>query len=150
MLEDKAKREACISTVTSLLDSFCATHFSDETTEYVRVLWARICRKRTYRLTRVKPEVWASAVVHVIARLNFLFDAENANRMTADDICNFFGTRKSNVSTRAAAIEKACRIGMGEPGLCSTRISDSLTMVQLPNGLVVPLQMARQMGLVKK
>ncbi len=114
------------------------------------VLWARICRKRTARLIGVKPEVWASAVVYVIARLNFLFDPENANRMTPDDICHFFGTRKGNVSKRATAIEKACRIHMGEPGLCSTRISDSLTIAQLPNGLMVPLQMARKMGLVKE
>ena len=61
MLEDKAKREARIVEVTSLLESFCARHFSDETTKYARVLWARICPKRTSRLTGVKPEVWASA-----------------------------------------------------------------------------------------
>jgi hypothetical protein len=150
VLEDKAKREACIAAVTSLLESFCASHFSHETAEYVRVLWTRICRKRNSRLTGVKPEVWASAVVYVIARLNFLFDPENADRLTSDTICNFFGTKKSTVSARATAIEKGCRIRMGEPGLCSDRISDSLTIIQLPNGLVVPLQIARQMGLVKE
>ncbi len=87
-------------------------------------------------------------MVYVIARLNFLFDSKSPNYLTADGICAFFGTKKTTVSARAADIEKACRIRMGQEGLCDPGITDSLTFVKLSNGMVVPKKMAREAGLI--
>jgi len=111
-------------------------------------LWEKVGRKRTYVITGGKKEIWASAVVYVIARLNFLFDPANPNYLTADQICAFFGTKKSTVASRAGDIEKACKIRMGHEGLCDQRISDSLPLVKLSNGMVIPMNVAREMGLV--
>ncbi len=91
--------------------------------------------------------MWASAVVYVIARLNFLFDQNSPNYLPPDEICDYFGTKKSTVSARAAQIEKACRIKMGHEDLCGPEISDSLTLVRLPNGLVLTKQAAKEMGI---
>jgi len=87
-------------------------------------------------------------VVYVIARLNFLFDRDSPNYLTSDQICDFFGTKKSTVSFRASDIEKACKIRMGYEDLCDQSISDSLTYVELPNGMVVPMSFLRERGLV--
>jgi len=67
--------------------------------------------------------------------------------MTPDTICDFFGTKKSTASAKAAQIEQACRIRMGHEGLCSSQISDSLTFVELPSGMVLTKKMAKEMGI---
>ena len=142
------KKQARIEEVTTLLNVFSQTHLTPELAGYVRKLWEQIARKRNYVITGGAKEVWASAVVYVIARLNFLFDSKSPTYLTADTICAFFGTKKTTVSARAADIEKACRIRMGQEGLCNPDIADALTFVKLPNGMVIPKKMAREAGLI--
>lgn len=144
----EARKQARIEEVGVLLDAFTQAHLTPELGGYARELWEQIGRKRKYIITGGAKEVWAAAVVYVIARLNFLFDSKNPNYLTVDDICAFFGTKKTTVSARAADIEKACRIRMGQEGLCSPDIADSLTFVKLQNGMVIPRNMAREAGLI--
>ena len=99
-------------------------------------------------ITGGRPEVWASAAVYVIARLNFLFDRQSKNFLPPDTICNFFGTRKNTISAKATEIEKACKITMGQDGFCSPEIVDSLSFVQLPNGLMLTRKQAKEMGMI--
>ena len=68
------KKAARIKEVEGLLDGFSREHLTPELAGYVRKLWEQIGRKRNYVITGGKPEVWASAVIYVIARVNFLFD----------------------------------------------------------------------------
>lgn len=142
------KKQTRIDEVQGLLDAFCTEHLTPELTGYVQELWEKIGRKRNYVITGGKKEIWASAVVYVIARLNFLFDPASPNYLTPDQICAFFNTKKSTVGSRASDIEKACKIQMGQEGLCDRNISDSLTYVKLPNGMIVPMSLARKMGLI--
>lgn len=143
-----ARKQARIDEVFALLDAFSQAHLTPELAGYVRKLWDQIGRKRKYVITGGAKEVWAAAVVYVIARLNFLFDSRSPNYLTANVISAFFGTKKTTVSARAADIEKACRIRMGQDGLCSPDIADALTFVKLPNGMVIPKNMAREAGLI--
>lgn len=142
------KKQIRIDEVQNLLDVFCEKYLTPQLTVYVQKLWEKIGRKRTYVITGGRTEIWASAVVYVIARLNFLFDRDSPNYLTSDQICDFFGTKKSTVASRASDIEKACKIRMGHEALCDQSISDSLTLVKLSNGMVVPMSVAREMGLV--
>ena len=141
----KAKR---IEEVQSLLDEISKDRLTPELAGYVRRLWEQISRKRNYVITGGQPEIWASAVVYVIARLNFLFDRSQPDYLPPDAICDFFGTKKTTIASKAAQIEKACKIRMGQEGLCRPEISDSLSFVQLSNGMVVTSQMAGEMGLL--
>ncbi len=143
-----ARKQARIVEVAALLDAFSAAHLTPELAGYARKLWEQIGRKRNYVITGGAKEVWAAAVVYVIARLNFLFDSKNPNHLTADGICAFFCVKKTTVSARAADIEKACKIRMGQEGLCNPDIADMLTFVKLPNGMVIPRSMARESGLI--
>jgi len=142
------KKTARIEEVQALLEAFLREHLTPELAGYVRELWKQIGGKRTFVITGGKKEVWASAVIYVIARLNFLFDRSNPHYLSPDVICGFFGTKKSTVASKATQIEHACRIGMGQEGLCSPEISDSFTFLQFPNGLVVSKKMAKDMGLL--
>jgi len=142
------RKQARIEEVSELLDAFSAAHLMPELAGYARKLWEQIGRKRNYVITGGAKEVWAAAVVYAIARLNFLFDSKHPNHLTADGICVFFGVKKTTVSARAADIEKACKIRMGQEGLCNPDIADMLTFVKLSNGMVVPKKMAREAGLI--
>jgi hypothetical protein len=141
-----AKKAARIKEVQELMDAFSQKHLTPELADYVRKLWEQIGRKRNFVITGGKPEIWASAVVYVIARINFLFDRSNPHYLTPDVICDFFGTKKTTVSTKATQIEKTCQIRLGQEGLCSPDLSDSFTFVQLPNGMVLTKKMAKEMG----
>ena len=132
--------------VNQLLEDFSKVHLNDELLEYCYRLWDKIGRKRNYIITGGKKEVWTSAVIYAIARLNFLFDSKSSNPLTADIICDFLGTKKSTVSAKATDIEKACKIKMGEEGLCSSRITDSFSFVQLSNGMILTKGQAKELG----
>ena len=145
------RKQTRIDEVKHLLAEFVRQHLASapELAGYIERLWDQIGRKRNYVITGGTPEVWAAAVVYVVARLNFLFDRSSANHLSPDSICGFFGTKKGTVSARAAEIEKACRIRTGQEGLCSEEISDALTFVQLSNGIVISKRMAREMGIAR-
>jgi hypothetical protein len=144
------KKQARIDEVKALLADFSKQHLATapDVAGYIEKLWDQIARKRSYVITGGTKEVWASAVVYVIARLNFLFDKASPNYLTPDTICGYFATKKGTVSARAAEIEKLCRIRVGHEGLCRPEISDELTFVELPNGMVLPKRMAREMGIL--
>lgn len=84
----------------------------------------------------------------MIARLNFLFDPESEFCLTADTICDFFGTKKSTIGSKATHIENICNLGLGAEGFCNQKISDSLTLVELPNGLLIPKSMLPEFEIV--
>jgi len=144
----ETKKATRVEEIQELLDDFSQRHLTPELARYVRRLWQRLARQHTYPITGGKPEIWASAVVYVIARLNFLFDRSSPQHLSADTICDFFGTKKSTVSAKAAQIEAICRIRMGEEGLCSREISDSFSFVKLPNGMIISKKMARETGIL--
>jgi hypothetical protein len=144
----KVEKTERLKEIKELVQAFCDLHLNEELAGYALKLCDTLGRKRTLAVTRGRKEIWAAAIVYVIARLNFLFDRENEYFLTGDTICEFFGTQKTTVGNKATQIEKACRIGMGAEGFCSQHISDTFTLVELPNGLVVPKSMLSDFEIV--
>jgi hypothetical protein len=145
-MDSKELKQKRIKEVQILLEDFATHHLSLELSGYVFKLWAQLGRKRHYVITSGKKEIWAAAVVYVIARVNFLFDKSSSNHLEPDLISGFFGANKNTVAGRARDIENECKIRIGHEGLCSQEISDSLTSVQLPNKMIVSKKMAKAMG----
>jgi hypothetical protein len=135
---DKSER---LQEVKELVRGFCDQYLNEELAGYALKLCDKLGRKRTLSIVRGRKQIWAASIVYVIARLNFLFDVENELFLTADTICEFFGAKKSTIGNKATQIEKACNLGLGAEGFCSPEISDALTLVELPNGLVIPKSM---------
>jgi len=144
---DKAERVAKIN---EMIHSFCEEHLTQELEGYAVKLCERLGRKRIINITRGKKEIWAASIIYVIARLNFLFDKQNENYITVDTICNYFGTKKSTIGTKATQIEKACNLGIGAEGYCSKEISDSFTFYQTPEGFIIPKSMIDDRGFIIK
>lgn len=147
-MNEKEKKQERAKKISNLINGFCNRYLNDDLQGYAMKLLERLTRKRTYSITSGRIEIWASAIIWVIARLNFLLDSQNSNNISTDTICDFFDTKKSTVGNRATDIEKACKIRMGEEGLCNSEISDSLSFVQLPNGIVLTKRMAKEAGLL--
>ena len=142
-MNEKEKKQERAKEIRNLINEFCNRYLNDELRGYAIKLLEKLTRKRTYSIISGRIEIWASAIIWVIARLNFLFDY-----ISTDTICDFFGTKKSTAGSKATDIEKACKIRMGEEGFCSSEISDSLSFVQLPNGIVLTKKMAKEAGLL--
>ena len=142
---EKAKR---LDEIEQLVLAFYEEHLNDELAGYALKLCKTLGRKRKISIDRGRKEIWAASVVYVIARLNFLFDPENELFLTADTICDYFGTKKSTIGSKATQIENVCNIGLGAEGFCSPEISDSLTLIELPNGLVIPKSMVPRLDFV--
>lgn len=147
-MNEKEKKQKRAKEISNLINEFCNRYLNDDLQSYAMKLLEKLTRKKTYSITSGRIEIWASAIIWVIARLNFLFDSENPNNISTDNICDFFDTKKSTVGNKATDIEKACKIRMGEEGLCNSEISDSLSFVQLPNGIVLTKEMAKESGLL--
>ena len=138
MKDGKALR---LSEVKEMIRSFCAKHLNEEMEGYALKLCDELGRKRKLSMTRGKKEIWAASIVYAIARLNFLFDKENENYITADTICDFFEAKKSTVGNKATQIENACSLRLGAEGYCSKHITDSFSFVQTPDGFIFPKSM---------
>lgn len=133
--------------ITTLVEAFGMRHLDDELTGYALKLCDTLSRKRKLNIARGKKEIWAAAIIYVIARMNFLFDKASPCFLTTETICDYFGTKKTSSSNKASLIEKACDFGIAEPGYCSREISESLSFVQLPNGMIMPKSMFSEISI---
>lgn len=146
----KEERTGRITEIKAAVKSFCDTNLNEEFGSYAQRLCDKLGRKRTLSITSGRPEIWSAAIIYVIARLNFLFDQSQKHYISADAICDFFGVKKSTASQKATLIEKACKIRMGEPEFCNEKFSDMFTLIQTPEGIVIPLSMLKEHSIMKK
>jgi hypothetical protein len=135
--------------VAALLEQFGQAHLDPELTTFTLELWRRICRRQIIDCRRGKPAVWAASVVHVIARMNFLFDCGQPVHVTFDTISGWFQVNKNTLGGKATEIERALRLSQhAEPGLCRSQFINDFTTVRLSNGMLLSLSTAKRMGLV--
>lgn len=142
-----AERRERFQEVAALVEQFGRQHLDEELTGFALELWNRLCRRKTPDCLSGKPSIWAASVVHVIARMNFLFDRSQPVHLTFGVICDFFQTNKTTVGGKATQIERALRLGQhNEPGLCRREFLETFTWVELSNGAALTWKMAREMG----
>jgi hypothetical protein len=146
--DPKLNKQDRVEGIRDLIVKFGDTHLTPELKTYCLKLLDLLAKKRTCDITRGQIDIWASAIVLVIARLNFLFDKKGLIYLPVEKIYEYFGTKRGAVSLRAAEIEKVCKITIGHEGLCDQEISDQLSFIQLPNGMVMPKSMAKKAGII--
>jgi len=128
------------SEISSLVNRFCEKYLNGEYRSLCEKVILKLSRKRHVLFLTGKVEIWASAVVWCIARINFLFDKNNKYYLTGDDICNYFGTRKSTVGQKASLIEKTLKIKLFDENFCTQELIENSPFRNLImiNGLIVP------------
>ena len=136
MSSDEQKQR--LAEIKNLIIPFCQKFLNDEYTGFIIKLADKLSRKRTLDITKGNQEIWASAIIYVIARLNFLFDESVPYSISPDTICDFFNTKKSTVGQKATLIEEKCKLSIGDKDFCRADIIDMLTFVQTPEGFIIP------------
>ena len=76
---------------------FCAQNLDNDYLQLCEKLIKKLGRKRDVPFQRGKPEIWAAAVVYALGSINFLFDKSFEPYMTADQICEYFGTKNGRI-----------------------------------------------------
>jgi hypothetical protein len=121
-----------------MIEDFGKVKLNEAYTSMALALCDKIARMRKLSIHRGRIEIWAAAIIHLIARLNFLFDPENDISITADEVCLFFGTKKTTVSNKAGHIQKACGIRYGDLKFSSPEIADLFRLYETEDGFLVP------------
>ncbi len=138
--EDKARQLAAIQ---EMIQAFGRKKLNDMYTDLALKLCEKIGRMRKLSIQRGRQEIWAAAIVYAIARINFLFDPTNEVYFTADEICDFFGTKKSTVGNKAGQILKTCDVWIGDPEFSNPKIAEMFTLYETPEGFIIPASLLR-------
>jgi len=120
---------------------FCSQKLDDDYFQLCEKLIKKMARKREVPFKRGKLEIWAAAVIYAIGSINFLFDKSFEPYITAQQISDYFGTKKSTVSNKASQIREILKLTMFDNEFSTEQINETnpfndLVMV---NGLIVPL-----------
>jgi len=139
---DPKKIEARLTEIKNKIEKFGQARLNEMYTALALKLCDRIAVTRRLTIERGRPEIWAAAVVHVIARLNFLFDPDNEIYITTDELGVFFGTKKTTVGNKAGLIQKACDIYFADEQFSAPEICDMFRVYETEDGFLVPGFMA--------
>ena len=138
--EIKAKEKQLLD----MVESFSKEHINKEYGELCSSLVKKMGRKHTVPFKRGKIEIWASAVIYAIGQINFLFDKSFEPYVTPDEICDYFNTKKSTVSSKAKIIRDMFNIEYYDDEFSTEHMKDSnplKDMIMDDNGMIIPKSM---------
>jgi len=120
---------------------FCAQKLDDDYHQLCEKLILKLGKKKDVPFKSGKIEIWAAAVIYTIGSINFLFDKSFKPYITADQISEYFGTKKSTVSNKAKQIKDFFNIGyycaeFSTQHMVANNPFNDLVMV---DGFIVPL-----------
>lgn len=124
-----------------LTSSFCVQRLDDDYNRLCENLILKLGRKRDVPFKSGKIEIWASAVVYAIGSINFLFDKSFEPYVTAEDICEYFGTKRTTVSNKARHIKDLFKMGYYDSEISTQHLAKNNPFNDLVvvNGFIVPL-----------
>ncbi len=128
--------------IVELTDRICKEHLNEEYAEMARKLAALLARKRPSPLLRGRPEIWACGIVYALGTVNFLFDKSFEPYMSADELCQLFGVKKSSGSNKARQIRDMVEMFPMDPHWTLPSLIDQNPLVWLlnVNGMVVDIR----------
>lgn len=134
-IENKEKK------LLELTGSFCTQKLDDDYRQLCEKLIEKLGSEKDVSFKRGKIEIWAAAVVYAIGSINFLFDKSFEPYVTAEQISEYFGTKKSTVSNKARQIKDLLKIGYQDSDFLTQQITKNnpFNDMVMVNGLNVPL-----------
>ncbi len=107
-----------VEQILHVTDAFCAQHLDGEYAALCRRLTGRLARKRPSPLARGDLRIWAAAVVATVGYVNFLYDPAQSPHLTADQLSELLGVRKTTMANKSKLIRDLLGIGRMEVELC--------------------------------
>jgi len=110
-MTDKEALRQRIDELIRMTDKFCNEHINAEYAELCRNMIEKLGRKRSVRpLATGRLNIWAAAVIYTIAINNFLFDKSFEPYIPSSVIHDYFDTRQSTISAKAAQIRQMLKM----------------------------------------
>lgn len=135
------KKTERVEAIKTMIEDFGREELNPLYINFAIELLHKISRMRKLDIQRGRMEIWAAAIIYVIARLNFLFDPESDVALSPDTICDYFDTVKSTVGNKASLIQKTGNLYYGAEGFCRQDIIDATTFIKTPEGFILPKNM---------
>jgi hypothetical protein len=101
--------------IVQMTDAFCREHLNEEYAEACRKLAGMLARKRPSPLLRGKLEAWASGILRMIGRVNFLDDPSQTPHLKLPMIDRAFGVAESTGQGKSQLIRKMLKIHQFDP-----------------------------------
>ncbi len=130
-------------TIKEDLTQFANKYFSEdkEIISFLYKLLDELKEDEFLDISRGKPEIWASSIILIICRLNYLLDKSKTGSLEGlNTICDFFKTNKHTVGNKASQIQNELDLNMGNEDYSREEIADSINIIQLPNGFVITIK----------
>lgn len=137
-MDEKTKHKQ--QQIIELISSFCDDVLDDEYKRLSIALVEKMGRKHDVPFKRGKLEIWASAVIYALGQINFLFDKDFEPYATPDEICEYFGTKKSTVSDKARKIRDMFNMAPFDREFSTSYVSGEAPQMKIDgkSGLIVP------------
>jgi hypothetical protein len=119
--------------------AFCKEYLDDDYRQLCEKLIGKMARKRNVPFLSGRLEIWAAAIVYALGSINFLFDKSFKPYVTADEICNYFGTTKSTTSQKAKLIQDMFKMGHFDNEFSTSHMKENSPFSNrvMINGLIV-------------
>jgi hypothetical protein len=101
--------------IVSLTDAVCDERLDSEYKHLARTMAATLCRKRQSPLASGQPRSWASGIVYVLGRVNFLDDPSFSPHLKRAELAAAFGVSEATIHAKARMIEQTLRITALDP-----------------------------------
>lgn len=141
--EKKIKKKAELKELTK---PFVEEYLNEEYQEVVDKLIEKMSRKRDVPFLTGRIEIWASAVIHAVGSINFLFDKSSKPYVTLEEICNFFGTKQSTVTQKSKTIRDMFNMTYFDSEFSTQTMEESSPFNKMMevDGFIVPKDMFKR------
>ena len=128
------------------IEKFGSQRLHDTYTDFALELCDAVAECDMLNIHRGRIGIWAAAVVYAVARLNFLFSSETLHHLTADELCGWFGQKKSTVGAKASAILDALDLHHADERFCAPHITQLFRIYENEDGLLIPASAVESEG----
>jgi hypothetical protein len=151
-MKDKVVIEEKAKILVELTAGFCDKYLDEDYKQLSENLILKMKRKRNVPFISGKLEIWASAIIYALGRINFLFDKSFEPYVSGDDISNYFGTSKSTTSQKAKFILDTFKMGYYDDEFSTTHMKERnpFSKMAVVNGFIVPMEVLESDGLMKR
>jgi hypothetical protein len=138
--KDKSLVDEKKNNLIELTVKFSEQYLNKEYEQVILKVINKMARKRAVPFISGKMEIWASAVIHAVGTVNFLFDKSQVPYVAVGDICNYYGTNQSTVAQKSKLIRDMFKMTYfdNEFSTASNAENNPLNKMVIVNGLIVP------------
>jgi hypothetical protein len=143
---DPSKLKERVDAVKGRIEEFGSRRLHDTYTGFALRLCDTVAESDMLNIHRGRTGIWAAAIVYAVARLNFLFSSGTPNHLTPDELCDWFGVKKSTTSNKASTIRDALDLNHADERFCAAHITRLFHVYESEDGLLIPASLMEPEG----